>query len=162
MTNIINQNTFEKFKTIRNDYVAYMKTLNDDFIKQVIQELKVKYGDFAIVVRGWTPDFMDGDICEHNYDYSICVGYRESGNYKWFNHDGLSAEDYEELSEYLELNSDLMLSINSKHIDSLTFTSEMEALAELIDQIYRTDYEVKIKVKGDVVDFTHEDYDCGY
>lgn len=51
MTNIINQNTFEKFKTIREEYVAYMKALNDDFIKQVIQELKLKYGDFAIVVR---------------------------------------------------------------------------------------------------------------
>lgn len=162
MTNIINQNTFEKFKTIREEYVAYMKTLNDDFISQVIQELKVKYGDFAIVVRGYTPSFNDGDIIEHRHYHSICVGYQESGDYKWFKYDDLSAEDDEELSEYLELNSDLMLSINSKHIDSLTFTSDMEALAELIDQIYRTDYEVKIKVKGDVVDFTHEDYDCGY
>lgn len=162
MTNIINQNTFEKFKAIREEYVAYMKTLNDDFIKQVIQELKVKYGDFAIIVRGWTPDFMDGDICEHNYEYSICVGYRESGNYKWFNHDGLCAEDYEELSEYLELNSELMTSINSKHIDNPTFSSDMRSLSELIDEIYTTNYEVKIKVKGEEITFDHDYYDCGY
>lgn len=162
MTNIINQNTFEKFKTIRDEYVNYMKALNDDFIKQVIQELKVKYGDFAIVVRGYTPSFNDGDECTHSYDYSICLGYRESGSYQWFNHDGLSAEDYDELSEYLELNLELMTSINSKHIDNPTFTSDMEALAELIDEIYTTNYEVKIKVKGEEVTFDYDYYDCGY
>lgn len=71
-----------------------MKTLNDAFIKQVIQELKVKYGDFAIVVRGWTPDFMDGDICEHNYDYSICNGTYESSNgYKYFHNDELYVDE---------------------------------------------------------------------
>lgn len=162
MTNIINQNTFEKFKTIRNDYVAYMKTLNNAFIKQVIQELKVKYGDFAIVVRGYTPSFNDGDIIEHRHYHSICVGYQESGDYKWFKYDDLSAEDDEELSEFLELDLENTTSINSKYTENLSFISDMESLSELIDEIYDTNYEVKIKVKGDVVDFTHEEYDCGY
>lgn len=162
MTNIINQNTFEKFKTIREEFVAYMKTLNDDFISQVIQELKVKYGDFAIAVRGYTPSFNDGDIIEHRHYHSICVGYQESGDYKWFKYDDLSAEDDEELSEFLELDLENTTSINSKYTENLSFISDMESLSELIDEIYDTNYEVKIKVKGDVVDFTHEDYDCGY
>lgn len=162
MTNIINQNTFEKFKSIREDYVAYMKTLNDAFIKQVIQELKVKYGDFAIVVRGYTPSFNDGDIIEHRHYHSICVGYQESGDYKWFKYDDLSAEDDEELSEFLELDLENTTSINSKYTENLSFISDMESLSELIDEIYDTNYEVKIKVKGEEVTFDYDYYDCGY
>lgn len=162
MTNIINQNTFEKFKSIREDYVAYMKTLNDAFIKQVIQELKVKYGDFAIVVRGYTPSFTDGDIIEHRHYHSICVGYQESGDYKWFKYDDLSAEDDEELSEFLELDLENTTSINSKYTENLSFISDMESLSELIDEIYDTNYEVKIKVKGEEVTFDYDYYDCGY
>lgn len=163
MTNIINQNTFEKFKTIRNEYVAYMKTLNDDFIKQVIQELKVKYGDFAIVVRGYTPSFNDGDEVSHHYDYSICNGTYESSNgYKYFNNDELYVDEHDDYAELLEIDEENMTSINSQHADNPTFSSDMRALSELIDEIYTTNYEVKIKVKGEEITFDHDHYDCGY
>lgn len=163
MTNIINQNTFEKFKTIRNDYVAYMKTLNDAFIKQVIQELKVKYGDFAIVVRGYTPTWNDGDEVSHHYDYSICNGTYESSNgYKYFNNDELYVDEHDDYAELLEIDEENMTSINSQHADNPAFSSDMRALSELIDEIYTTNYEVKIKVKGEEITFDHDYYDCGY
>lgn len=163
MTNIINQNTFEKFKAIREDYVAYMKTLNDDFIKQVIRELKVKYGGFAIVVRGYTPTWNDGDEVSHHYDYSICNGTYESSNgYKYFNNDELYVDEHDDYAELLEIDQENMTSINSQHTDNPTFSSDMRSLSELIDEIYTTNYEVKIKVKGDEVTFDYDYYDCGY
>ena len=164
MTNIINQNTFEKFKAIREEYVAYMKTLNDDFIKQVIQELKVKYGDFAIVVRGYTPTWNDGDEVSHHYDYSICNGTTKSeySDYNYFNNDGLYADENDDYKELLEINDENMTSINSQHADNPTFSSDMRSLSELIDEIYTTNYEVKIKVKGEEVTFDYDFYDCGY
>lgn len=163
MTNIINQNTFEKFKSIREEYVAYMKTLNDDFIKQVIQELKVKYGDFAIVVRGYTPSFNDGDECTHSYGYSICNGtYESDSGYQYFHNDDLYADEHDDYVELLEIDEENMTSINSQHADNPTFSSDMRSLSELIDEIYGTNYEVKIKVKGDEVTFDYDFYDCGY
>lgn len=163
MTNIINQNTFEKFKTIREEYVAYMKTLNDDFIKQVIQELKTKYGDFAIVVRGYTPTWNDGDSCEHHYDYSICNGaFASESGCQYFYNDELYADEYEDYAELLEIDTVNMTSINSQYADNPTFSTDMRSLSELIDEIYTTNYEVKIKVKGDELTFDHDYYDCGY
>lgn len=163
MTNIINQNTFEKFKTIREEFVAYMKTLNDDFISQVIQELKVKYGDFAIVVRGYTPTWNDGDEVSHHYDYSICNGtYESDSGYTYFHNDELYADEHDDYAELLECDYENMTSINSQHADNPTFSSDMRSLSELIDEIYTTNYEVKIKVKGDEVIFDYDFYDCGY
>lgn len=163
MTNIINQNTFEKFKTMRNDYVNYIKTLNSDFISQVIQELKVKYGDFAIVMRGYTPTWNDGDEVSHHYDYSICNGtYESDGGYQYFHNDELYVDENDDYAELLEIDEDNMTSINSQHADNPTFSSDMRSLSELIDEIYTTNYEVKIKVKGDEVTFDYDFYDCGY
>lgn len=72
------------------------------------------------------------------------------------------ADEHDDYAELLECDYENMTSINSQHADNPTFSSDMRALSELIDEIYGTNYEVKIKVKGEEVTFDYDYYDCGY
>lgn len=153
-----------QFKEVKQQYENFRKTITEQFLNECVEELKGKHGDFAIVIRGYTPSFNDGEPCEHSSSYSLCVGHTVSsnGNYKWFKHDELEASDNEELSEFLEINNEEMTSINSKFEGNSDFFSDMEALHDVVSEAFETDYEVKIKVKGGVITIDHDYYDCGY
>lgn len=151
---------FTEFKNIRKQYEDYRKNLNSQFLKSVIDELKVKYGDFAVVFIGYTPSFNDGEPCKHSSDYSYPMRLVESkwGKY-WDNDDRESAEDYTEL---FELDDETETSINTHLENDEDFKAVLYHLDDLISEVYETNYEVKIKVKGDSVLIEHEDYYCDY
>ena len=151
---------FTEFKNIRKQYEDYRKNLNSQFLKSVIEELKVKYGDFAVVFIGYTPSFNDGEPCVHRSDYLYPMRLVESkwGKY-WNNDERESAEDYADL---FELDDETETSINTHLEGDEGFEDDLESLNDLLTEVYYTNYEVKIKVKGDSILIEDEDYYCGY
>ena len=157
---------FEQFKAIQKEYVEQLKAINEDFLKEYIKEIGEKFGNFAVFIQGYTPSFNDGEPIEHSYNYSLCIGFKEStytgSNYKWFELDDCEASENEEVAELLECDFDNFTSINSHLEGNEDFLGNIEILMKIVDEAYNTDFEVKIKFKDGAVTLEQDDYYCGY
>ena len=155
---------FEQFKEVKQQYEDFRKSVTTKFLKEVIKELGEKHGDFAIIIKGYTPSFNDGEPCEHSSNYSLCVGYRKSSYCEtlWFNYDDCEATEDDSYIEFLEINTESMTSINSKFEGSAEFLGDMSLLEDIVSEALYTNYEVKIKYKGGDTVFEQDDYECGY
>lgn len=155
----------------RDEFERKLKQSAKDNLKEVFKELFDKHeGLRAVVFQGYTPSFNDGEPCEHSSSVSIGqASYRKS----WRN-DGthyLSSDDdiegYENYEEFFEVEYDeeeqTFSSINSNCKNMKEAYSDLQALAEIIDMVYHTNFEVFIKLEEDgSVSITDEEYDCGY
>ena len=156
---------FEQFKAIQKEYAEQLKSINEDFLKESIKEVGNKFGNFAIFIRGYTPSFNDGEPIEPYYNYSLCIGTRESTyreGYKWFKLDDCEASENEEVSELLECNFNDFTSINSHLEGNEKFLEYIDVLVKIINEVYQTNFEVKIKFKDGDVTLEHDEYCCGY
>lgn len=156
---------FEQFKAIQKEYAEQLKSINEDFLKESIKEIGNKFGNFAIFIRGYTPSFNDGEPIEHSYNYSLCIGFHEStyrSCYKYFKLDDCEASENQDVAELLECDFDNFVSINSHLEGNENFLECIDVLLKMVNEVYQTDFEVKIKFKdGDVI-IESEDYYCGY
>lgn len=155
---------FEQFKEVKQKYEEFQKSVTTEFLEECVKELGEKHGDFAIIIRGYTPSFNDGEPCEHSTSYSLCIGSRKSSynSYVWFNYDDCEATEDDSYIELLEINTETMTSINSKFEGNIEFLADMSLLEDVVSEALHTNYEVKIKYKGGEIVFEQDDYDCGY
>lgn len=156
---------FEQFKAIQKEYAEQLKSIDEDFLKESIEDIGSKFGNFAVFIQGYTPSFNDGEPCEHSSHYSLCLGSRESTyreGYKYFKLDDCEASENEEVAELLECDFDNFTSINSHLEGNEDFLEDIEILMKIVDEAYNTDFEAKIKFKDGDVTLEHDDYYCGY
>jgi len=100
----------------------------------------------GLVIRGYTPGFLDGETPYHMQDTMI------------------TRDDFNDYGEY-EDESELMPFDNSRLDEKIVkkLHTKLESLREAFEDAYETNWELTItREKDGKVSFFHDDYDCGY
>lgn len=146
-----------------HDYKSFKESMNEGFLKDVVKQVGEYFGDFAVVFRGYTPSFNDGDEISHYGDVFIADLSYNSYDFE--------DEGFEELFEWfeVELNEETDefsdKSINSNILESVKFKDFeliVKLLNDIVEDIYRTNYLIKIKVKDKNVELIVDGYSCDY
>jgi len=157
---------FKDFKNIVNEFNSFKEKMGGEFFKDAAKELGEKYGNFAVYIQGYTPDFNDGEPCEHSTCYSICDKYKTNpyGDFLFWLNDACDVgyDDEEETKNFLEIDNENLTSINSHLADNPEFKEDISILEEAATAILTTNFIVKLKYKDGEVTYEHDDYDCGY
>lgn len=135
-------------------------------LSEIFKELFDKHqGLRKIAYQGYTPSFNDGEPCEHRSRGSVC-------NVRWYEfRDGrrwLTGDDLAESCEdFFELESDKETQhiehANIACVDLSAAEQDVNALTEVIDIVYDTNYQVLITLEDDgSVTVESDEYDCGY
>lgn len=134
--------------------------MTDEHAKAYAKLIAKEFGEFALVVRGYTPSFNDGDECRHSFDYSLCTekeGYGFSDDELY-----LEIEYNEDWAEFFEYDSVDDSTINTKFKGNELFHEVINEYADFLDDINETNYEVRVKFKDGELTFINDYYDCGY
>lgn len=151
-----------EYLAIKKEYQSKLSQLTSKHIEAYAELIGKYHGNFALVVRGTTPTWNDGDECTHSYDYSLVTtpnswGFADDDLYIY---DRLGDDDvYTELFEYDEENK---TTINTRYTDNNSFYEGINNFASFIDDVNDTNYEVRVKYKDGVVSYVSEYCDPDY
>lgn len=165
------------FKKTQAEMMAKLKQDGEEELKVVFKDIFDKHpGLKAFAYVGWTMGFNDGEACYHQgYSY---VGdfhltertWRSSKGEKYWTADCYDESGWSELeSHFLGEDADLedintpldFVNKNCKTIDEAS--GEVEALSDIIELVYDTDYLIKVSLNEDgSVNVEHDYYECGY
>lgn len=134
-------------------------------LSEIFKELFDKHqGLRKIVYQGYTPSFNDGEPCEHSSQGSVCNVYWRTYSFGPY----LSGDDLaEQYEDFFELDSDKETQhiehSNIACVDLSAAEQDVNALTEVIDIVYGTNYQVLITLEDDgSVTIESDEYDCGY
>lgn len=148
------------------EFEAELRKSAETNLAEIFKELFDKHqGLRKIVYQGYTPRFNDGEPCEHSSQGSVC-------NVRWYEYrDGrrwLTGDDLaEQYADFFELDSDKETQhiehVNIACVDLSAAENDVNALTEIIDIVYGTNYQVLITLEDDgSVTIKSDKYDCGY
>lgn len=148
------------YTAAKKDYEYLRGKMTDDHAKAYANLIGKEFGDFALVVRGYTPSFNDGEACTHRFDYSLCVEKEAYG----FSVDELYLElEYnEDWAELFDYDPEKQTTINTKFKGNELFHEVINEFSDFLDDINETNYEVQVKFKDGQLTFINDYYDCGY
>jgi len=151
----------KSFILAKQEYEKILGSLKEEHIFAYIKLIGKEFGNFAVVTRGYTPSFNDGEPCEHSYDYSLCVE-KDSGY--GFTHDDLYLEvdEDEDMGALFEYDQDSKTTINTHLKDNTLFFEVIDNFVSFLDDIHDTNYEIKAKYLDGALILDVEDYYCGY
>lgn len=133
-------NTIEKYKELKADIVT---SLNNEFSK----ELFAKYPDLnAVMIRGWTPGFNDGEPCTHFQEIIL-------------------SRECDSMDELFEFDEESESDVNEKlsKEDSAAIMSLLDSLEDIFYDAYETDWELTMKRLSDgTIEVELNDYECEY
>lgn len=152
----------DEYLAVKKEYESKLSQLTSKHIEAYVELIGKYHGNFALVVRGTTPTWNDGDICEHSYDYSLITTPNKWGfdNDDLYIYDRFDGDDvYTELFEYDEENK---TTINTCYANNQSFKEGITNFASFIDDVNDTNYEVRVKYKDGVVSCVSEYHDPDY
>jgi len=145
-----------EYERINAELNHQIKENGEEVVKEVFKSIFDEHEGLNVVgIVGWTPEFNDGEPCEHTQ--STFVGRTwGSANYIDFEDEpGNFEEDFELQENGTHLNS------NCTTLDKAF--EQIKAYEELIQRVYYTDFRLVIKrEEGGGVVIHSEEYDCGY
>ena len=134
----------EQFKTAREVYTSLINDHSNEILKEIIKELGISYpGLTSGMIIGYTPNWNDGDACEHSSDIQI------------------SYLDEEALVTFMELEEDHEFN-NLSSTDSRKIENELNLVDIILQEVYGTDYQFGFTIIDGTVTIKHEYYECGY
>lgn len=134
----------EQFKTAREVYLSLINEHGSDIIKEIVTELGIKHAGLTTgMIVGYTPEWNDGEACEHSTD--IQIGYIDED----------CATDFMDLPEDYEFN-------NLTRDDSRAIEKELDLVDVILQEIYGTNYRFGFTIVDGTVTIKHEEYYCGY
>ncbi|QEP53301.1 hypothetical protein BS46_gp119 [Acinetobacter phage BS46] len=151
-----------EYLEIKKEYQSKLSQLTSKHIEAYAEIIGKNHGNFALVVRGTTPTWNDGDECTHSYDYSLVTSPNRWGfdNDDLYIYDRFDGDDvYTELFEYDEENK---TTINTRYANNQSFEEGITNFASFIDDVNDTNYEVRVKYKDGVVSYVSEYCDPDY
>lgn len=154
-------NNFRTFKEKMKEFYEMKKEVSTILLRSSVQELGEKYGNFALVIIGYTPSFNDGDPCTHSSYTTVPMTKKPAlwnAKYEyWDNDENEQAEDYSDFFEIMDKET-----VNTHLLGRADFLEDIQYLEEMVSIIQDTNYEVKIKYKNGEVSVEFDDYYCDY
>ncbi|AFC21605.1 hypothetical protein GAP32_155 [Cronobacter phage vB_CsaM_GAP32] len=133
----------EQFKTAREVYLSLINEHSDDIIREIVKELGIKYPGLTTgMIIGYTPEWNDGEACEHSSD--IQIQYIDD-----------SIEEFMDLAEDHEFN-------NLSREDAREISKELDLVDIILHEIYGTNYQFAFTIIDGTVTIKREYYECGY
>ena len=150
-----NLELINQYRELQKKVREQIKTEGSNIAKEVFKEVFEKHpGLTYIVIRGYTPEFNDGEPCVHGQE--VLFGYKWVGKQESFDFADYDLE--EEFCFDLETRTHCNSACNTLN-DVSTTLSDLE---ELLKEIYDTNFELKIRYSQGNVDINYDSYDCGY
>lgn len=134
----------EQFKTAREVYLSLINEHGSDIIYDIVKGLGIDNPGLTTgMIVGYTPEWNDGDACEHSTD--IQIAYLDED----------CVADFMELPEDYEFN-------NLSREDARVIEKELDLVDVILQEIYGTNYRFAFTIVDGTVTIKHEDYYCGY
>lgn len=137
-------NLLEQFKTAREVYITLLNDHHDEIMKQFIQELGIQHNGLTNgMIIGYTPEWNDGESCEHSSDIQI----------RYMDHD--IGDFIEDVPEDYDDNS-------LSDVEGRAIEVKLAVLDEILVHIYGTNYKFGFIIQDGEITIKHTSYDCGY
>lgn len=144
----------EKYMAFKRQKEEMLGKFRMNFENDLSSYLEEHYPDLEeFLICGWTPEFNDGDVCEHGHQvYLVASHVGESDHWE---------EEYADLiGENLEENSRLInpeIKTKERYDEIVEF---LEHVADMLFEVYGTNQQMRKSGKGASVEV--KEYDCGY
>lgn len=145
----------KQYEQVNKELNKQIKENGDEFIEALFQEIFDQHeGLNFVLIRGYTPDFNDGEPCTHSQ--TTFVGANDYGSYLDFEEYGLYEEfGVEEGETENHINKDCKTLKEAK--------AQIEAYDEIIERVFITNFDLKVIKGGDgKVRVVEDEYWCGY
>lgn len=137
-------NFLEQFKIAREVYLSLINEHSSDIIHEIIKELGIKNPGLTTgMIVGYTPEWNDGEACEHSSDIQI--------NYL----------DEDSVIEFMNLPDDYEFN-NLSRETARQIEKELDLVDVILHEIYKTNYRLAFTIVDGTVTIKHEEYYCGY
>ena len=133
----------EQFKTAREVYLSLINEHGDDIIRDIVKELGIKHPGLTTgMIIGYTPEWNDGEACEHSTD--IQITYLDD-----------SIEEFMDLDVDHEYN-------NLSREESRIIERELDLVDVILHEIYGTNYQFAFTIIDGNITIKRDYYECGY
>ncbi|SOK58961.1 hypothetical protein [Yersinia phage fHe-Yen9-03] len=148
MVREIIMNLLEQFKTAQAVYLGLINGYGSDIIVELLNDIQSRYPTFnATTIVGYTPEWNDGETCEHSSD--ICVAY-------------LTDEVLDQLDDILrKLGEEFEFNDMSRE-DARAIEKELNLADVILQEIYGTNYQLGAIFVDGTFHVSHTEYECGY
>ncbi len=134
----------EQFKTAREVYTTLLNEHHDEIMKQFITELGIEHTGLTNgMIVGYTPEWNDGEACEHSSDVQI----------RYMDND--ITDFIEDIPEDYDDNS-------LSDQEGRAIEIKLAVLDEILVHIYGTNYKFGFIIQDGEITIKHEEYNCGY
>lgn len=134
----------EQFKTAREVYLSLINEHGTDIIREFVKEVGIEHPGLTTgMIIGYTPEWNDGDACEHSTDVQI------------------SYLDEDQVIDFLELDEDHEFN-NLSREEGRIIEKKFDLVDVILQEIYGTNYKFAFTIIDGNITIKHEEYYCGY
>ncbi len=141
-------NILEQFKTAREVYKSLIKDHSNEIIKEIIKDLGIRFpGLQSGTIIGYTPQFNDGDECEHGSEIEI---------------DYINVGALREVLKKVGIEDEREVENNLTSSEGDIVLTELELIDVILRETHGTNYKFGFVIVDGTVTFKTGYYDCGY